>query len=182
MNYIDANNFKNRVKDAIGFRPDINFDFEKFAHYIVGSDRQHICTTYYTALPNDYYRKFSPYIEEAALINKLVHLRNIRVETGFYDVENQVEKGTDINLATDMLVGAYHNSYDIAIIVSADQDYKKVITTIRDMGKIVELALPENAKAGELKKNTDHFIKLTNDELKSFWYPGTGPLKIIPTC
>ena len=149
-------------------RPNGDFDFEKFAQILV-EDRHLITINYYSALPDSSRSNISPFKEEKFLINILIRKRNFRVQIGYYDIEHNVEKGTDVNLAVDMLNGAYHNAYDIAIIVSADQDYKKVIDTIRDMGKIVELALPENAKAGELVKCTDYFKRLTNKELEDCW-------------
>ncbi|MDY5627695.1 MAG: NYN domain-containing protein [Clostridia bacterium] len=50
------------------------------------------------------------------------------------------EKGTDINLAVNMLSKAYQNAYDIAILVSGDTDYIPVIKELHNLGKIVVLA------------------------------------------
>jgi uncharacterized LabA/DUF88 family protein len=52
--------------------------------------------------------------------------------------EAYVEKGTDVQMAVDMLVGAYENKYDIAIMVSSDTDLIPVIRQIRNLGKDVE--------------------------------------------
>ena len=32
------------------------------------------------------------------------------------------EKGSDVNLATNLLVDAFHNKYELAVIVSKDSD------------------------------------------------------------
>ena len=49
------------------------------------------------------------------------------------------EKGIDVKLATDLLVGAFDNKYDTAIIVSSDTDLIPVIDIIRKkLGKKVE--------------------------------------------
>lgn len=50
------------------------------------------------------------------------------------------EKGTDINIATQMLTKAFHNSYDCAILVSGDSDYVPVIDVLRTIGKITVIA------------------------------------------
>lgn len=173
--FIDANNFKNRVYEALNCRIDLDFDFEKLVEHLVGNDRVLTCACYYSALPIQAAQDRSPFRQEKRLMHELKLKRKFRVEEGFYDISTQTEKGTDINISTDMLMGAFHNAYDVAILISADQDYKKVVNSIRSMGKIVELALPERARAGELIKNTDHFIRLMDDELKSFWKPNTGP-------
>jgi uncharacterized LabA/DUF88 family protein len=146
----------------------IDFDFDKLVKLLV-KNKLLMTINYYTALPDSSYCNISPYKEEKSLIGLLVRKRNFRVQVGYYDIQHSVEKGTDVNLSIDMLNGAYHNAYDIAILLSADQDYKKVIDTIKNMGKVVELALPKNAKAGELIKCTDHFIGLSNTELESCW-------------
>ena len=63
----------------------------------------------------------------------------------------KVEKGTDINIAANMLTMAFNNSYDIAILVSSDSDYKTVLTTLRTFGKLSFIATVE----GQLSKLAD---------------------------
>ncbi len=50
------------------------------------------------------------------------------------------EKETDINLATHMVAKGFQNSYDIAILVSGDTDYIKVVETLHNIGKTVVVA------------------------------------------
>lgn len=50
------------------------------------------------------------------------------------------EKETDINLATHMVAKAFQNAYDIAILISGDTDYIKVVETLHNIGKIVVIA------------------------------------------
>lgn len=50
------------------------------------------------------------------------------------------EKETDINLATHMLSKAFQNAYDIAILVTGDTDYIKVVETLHNIGKTVVIA------------------------------------------
>lgn len=50
------------------------------------------------------------------------------------------EKETDINLATHMLAKGFQNAYDIAILVSGDTDYIKVVETLHNIGKTVVIA------------------------------------------
>lgn len=50
------------------------------------------------------------------------------------------EKETDINLATHMLSKGFQNAYDIAILVTGDTDYIKVVETLHGIGKIVVIA------------------------------------------
>ncbi len=48
------------------------------------------------------------------------------------------EKGVDVKIAVDLLVGAYENMYDEAILVSSDTDLVPVIKKVRHLGKKVE--------------------------------------------
>lgn len=50
------------------------------------------------------------------------------------------EKETDINLATHMLSKGFQNAYDVAILVSGDTDYIKVVETLHNIGKVVVIA------------------------------------------
>lgn len=50
------------------------------------------------------------------------------------------EKETDINLATHMIAKGFQNAYDIAILVSGDTDYIKVVETLHNIGKTVIIA------------------------------------------
>lgn len=166
--FLDSNNFKNRVFEAIQKRPDSSFDFEAFSNLLV-SGRDLISFNYYSALPDSVNCHISPYKQEKSLMNFLVRKKYFRVSCGYYDMTHNVEKGTDINIAVDMLSGAFFNAYDVAILISADQDFKKVVETVKGMGKVVELALPTNARAGELIKTVDHFIRLSDALLLSFF-------------
>jgi len=45
-----------------------------------------------------------------------------RVGGGYAQVIKTEEKGSDVNLATQLLVDAYHDDYEIAVVVSNDSD------------------------------------------------------------
>ena len=77
------------------------------------------------------------------------------------------EKGTDINLATHLLVKAYNNSYDIAIVVSGDTDYIPVYKTLKFLGKSVIVVGIHGQKLDPFKQWTDQQITLNSSFLKS---------------
>ncbi len=52
----------------------------------------------------------------------------------------QVEKGVDIALATDLISFATDDQYDTAILVSGDYDYFRAIEEVQRRGKRVEIA------------------------------------------
>jgi uncharacterized LabA/DUF88 family protein len=81
-----------------------------------------------------------------------------------YEVLRQ--KGVDVRLAVDMIRFAQNNIYDVAIVVSTDGDLADAVRLIKDMGKQVELAVPEGAKADELRRACDNEIVIDKDFLE----------------
>ena len=78
----------------------------------------------------------------------------------------KADKGTDVNIAVEMLKHAYNNGYDVAILVSCDADFASVVRMVKDMGKIVELVLFDVTKstAKELSENVDNIVTISNEE------------------
>ena len=77
-------------------------------------------------------------------------------------------KGDDVQLANDMLVGAYENLYDIAILVSGDEDFKPVVRTIRRLRKKVENIFFRGGSSSRLRKtcSSSKNIRFILEELK----------------
>lgn len=96
-----------------------------------------------------YYNKYYNWLDE---LRKTPYLeiiegrQEIRTYDGIdLDINNPKtyfteEKETDINLATHMVAKAFQNAYDIAILVSGDTDYIKVVETLHNIGKTVVIA------------------------------------------
>lgn len=79
------------------------------------------------------------------------------------------EKGVDVKIATDLLVGAYENLYDEAIVLSSDTDLIPAMQKIKQLGKKIEyigfghqpsLALQTFATLSRLliKEELEHFV------------------------
>jgi uncharacterized LabA/DUF88 family protein len=62
----------------------------------------------------------------------LCDVRKTKNKDGSFSYE---VKGDDVYLAHDLLLGAFDNIYDIAIIVSGDADFIPVINTLRNRFK-----------------------------------------------
>ena len=80
------------------------------------------------------------------------------------------EKGTDVQLATDMITHSYKNNYDVAILVAGDNDFAGAVQAVKDNGKHVEVAL--FGKAGtsqELRSVADMIIDVNPRFLKDCW-------------
>ncbi len=77
-----------------------------------------------------------------------------------------VDKGTDVNLAVDMLAYANKNNYDVAILLSRDADFVKAVQEVKELGKDVELAIFKNTKdrARALWDSVDNWIILDSKD------------------
>jgi len=72
------------------------------------------------------------------------------------------EKKTDVNIATEIMVDAFQNSFDTAILVSADADLTAPIVAIRRLfpQKAILVAFPPKRDSYELRTvaSTHYFI------------------------
>lgn len=78
-------------------------------------------------------------------------------------ITTKVDKGTDVNLAVEMILHAFNHSYDVAILISRDADFVRVVQIVKDTGANVELVLFDGAKdkARELSENVDRRVIIT---------------------
>lgn len=69
------------------------------------------------------------------------------------------EKGTDVNIAVQMLLDAFRDEFDTALLVSADGDLAGPITAIRSVWprKRVVVAFPPKRVSAKLKKKASAF-------------------------
>jgi uncharacterized LabA/DUF88 family protein len=80
------------------------------------------------------------------------------------------EKGTDVQLATDMITHSYKNNYDVAILVAGDNDFAGAVQAVKDNGKHVEVALfGRQGTSQELRSSADMVIDVNARFLKDCW-------------
>jgi uncharacterized LabA/DUF88 family protein len=76
--------------------------------------------------------------QQVNLFNNLQSKRQRFVVQRGYIMENRGvyhEKGVDVKIAVDLLVGAYEDHYDTAILLSSDTDLIPAIRQVRALGK-----------------------------------------------
>ena len=128
-------------------------DFRKLIDAVI-EKRDLIRTIYYCSVPekpkesqvkfNDYLRKLGIQIIEKRLRERVNPTNGIQTTT---------EKGVDIALATDLLAYAWENVYDVAVLVSGDEDYSGAVQKVMTKGKNVELVSFRGSTSKELSKN-----------------------------
>ena len=69
------------------------------------------------------------------------------------------EKMTDVNIATQMIVDAYEDKFDTAILISGDSDFSTPVQEIlsRFPNKKIIIAFPPGRSSGQLKKSQADF-------------------------
>ncbi|MBU3923509.1 MAG: NYN domain-containing protein [Nanoarchaeota archaeon] len=135
--FIDGSNLYNSLKTngvKIKFQDLINCLEKK---------REIVGIFYYTALLDknfdyDKYEKHNRFLSKLREIpNFNVVLCNLRK---IVHSDNSVEymiKGDDVCLATDLVKGSFRNSFDVAIIVSGDEDFIPAIKVVQENNKRV---------------------------------------------
>lgn len=140
--YIDGSNFYHYLKDKeISFLKGIKFDFKAFVDFLV-QDRGCISKRYYTGI----FRNIDNSSKSIELVRGQQKFLSKLVADGFtikrgriiYDRGGFREKGTDVKIATDLIVGAVDGLYDTAIIVSSDTDLIPAIQYVRYRKKRIE--------------------------------------------
>jgi uncharacterized LabA/DUF88 family protein len=83
------------------------------------------------------------------------------------------EKMTDVNIATQMLLDAFNNRFDKALLISADADLVPPIRAIREKypEKGITVAFPPNRYSGDLRKATSGFIYISHSDLSQSRFP-----------
>ena len=104
------------------------------------------------------------------------HLWNLGFHPEVFPKEKQSDKakGVDITLTKDMLTHAFHNNYDVAVVVAGDADFVPLINEVKRMGKTVCVAFMETTLglSPKLVQAADFFIPLDKQLLdRSFVWP-----------
>ena len=157
MLFIDGSNVYYDYRKSANSKLNI----EKYIDY-VKRQYEHIdfIRTYYFTSETDTNQGFLQQINQLPycqvitghLQKKMVHINethNLRcccgeIATG--RIVTHVDKGTDVNIAVEMLKHAYLDTYDTAILSSRDGDFSSVVKIIKNLGKTVELVLLEDFK------------------------------------
>lgn len=88
-----------------------------------------------------------------------------------YKVPN--EKKTDVNIATEMLLDAFNNKFEKALLISADSDLVPTIEAIRDKypDKGIVIAFPPNRYSVELKNAANASLYINRAKLAQSRFP-----------
>lgn len=88
-----------------------------------------------------------------------------------YDVPH--EKMTDVNIATQMLIDAFNNKFEKALLVSADSDLVPLIEAVREKypEKSVVVAFPPERYSADLEKVANACLHINRAKLAQSRFP-----------
>lgn len=160
--FIDGSNLYHSLKALEG----IKIDFEKLVKEL-SKDRILTNAFYYIAplditVNEEKYWKHQKFLSELEKIPGfkvvLCTLRKYQKDDGTFGFE---VKGDDVFLANDLFVGAYENLYDVAILVSGDEDFIPIVNTLKRLKKKTENAFFMATSSKKLRKLCDKAINLS---------------------
>ena len=170
MIFIDGSNLYHSLKHYYG-RTDL--DIGKFCRNLLRR-RQLIRIYYYNAKVG---RKEEPerYKHQQAFFASVSTIPYAELRLGNLVYNNwpnvpPYDKGTDVQLATDMLTHSFQGNYDVAILVAGDNDFAGAIQAIKNNGKHVEVALfGTKGNSRQLRQVADRIITINERTLEGCW-------------
>lgn len=91
-------------------------------------------------------------------------------------VRDPKEKGTDVGIATHLLIDGFQSDYDIAIVVSNDTDLCEPIASVRTVLKreiivVAPCSLPERYPNSDLAKAASSQVSISSSDLATSQFP-----------
>ena len=92
------------------------------------------------------------------------------------EITTQVDKGSDVNMAVEMLRHGFNGTYDTAVLVSRDADFAGVVKILKNLGKNVELVVLDTSKnyAQELTDCVDNVVVLDAEDCARCTLPSSA--------
>ena len=138
--YIDGFNLYFGLLEA-GFVNCKWLNLNKLAHNLLQPNQEIIEIKYFTSRVSNNpgkQKRQSTYIEALESVGIKIYFGNYQSDTTKCKLCGNIwptyhEKMTDVNIATQMLIDAYHDSYDMAMLISGDSDLVPPIRAIHEL-------------------------------------------------
>lgn len=137
----DGSNFYHRLKESpLGLKNLLEFNFADFVDKLVG-ERNLVQTVYYVGAIRTEKRNsksFELFRQQIKLFGCLTR-QKIKISRGYIlRSDGYHEKGVDVQIAVDLLIGAYENLWDTTILLSSDTDLLPALRKVHELGKNIE--------------------------------------------
>lgn len=161
--YIDGGNTYRKLKEMGIPKKDRRFDYSAFVNHLIG-DRDLISKRYYVGIVknHDNSKKSEDMVKSQQKFLSGLENEGFVIKRGriMYDGNRIREKGVDVKLSVDLVIGAVDNLYDTAIIVSSDTDLIPAIQYVRNgKNKNVEyIGFASNPSLGLIKESKPRLL------------------------
>jgi len=91
------------------------------------------------------------------------------------DVWATEEKGSDVNLAVQLVNDAWADTFDLAVVVSNDSDLKPALQLVKQRGKRIGVLVRGDARVISLRKASHFQVTLTEQHLRNAFLPHSIP-------
>ena len=99
-------------------------------------------------------------IHKGKFLSKTIHRPLVGNEGQYAHVRDTEEKGSDVNLASHLLMDAFCDTYDIALVLSQDSDLLEPIRMVsQELNKMVIIGWMDNTLPGKRHKQVSSFVR-----------------------
>lgn len=156
--YIDGSNTYKRLKSLGIPEKSFRFDFSAFVKNLVG-ERTLVSKRYYVGIVRnvDKSEKAERMVKSQQKFLDGLRTDGFEVKPGRIMYDGRIrEKGVDVKLSVDLVIGAVDNIYDTAIVISSDTDLIPAIKYVRNAkSKTVEyVGFGKNPSLGMIKESS----------------------------
>jgi uncharacterized LabA/DUF88 family protein len=108
-------------------------------------------------------KKYMPRVNYDGSAGPLLHV---------WDTE---EKGSDVNLAVELVNDAWQNLYDCAIVISNDSDLERAVKIAKKKGHTIGVLVRGDAVVNSLRRTASFYKPLCENDLRKALLPQTIP-------
>lgn len=167
--YIDGGNFYRRLKET-GLIPGSPFDYGKLVEYLANG-RRLVSKRYYVGIVRntDGTEKSEKMVQDQQKFLAALEKGGFAIKRGRIVYDHDIrEKGVDVKLATDLVIGSVDDLYDTAIIASSDTDLIPAIQYVKFKKKRIEYVGFSNKPSFGMMKYADSNVLLRPQDLQGF--------------
>lgn len=167
---IDGSNFYHKLKE-INFPYTSTFDFASFTSSITRNTNlkaKYYCVGKIKAKQNDQKARIMM-AKQQSFVTRLIK-ENFYIQFGYLlkSGNKYHEKGVDVQIATNLLKGAFKNQYSTAFLVSSDSDLLPAILEVQLIGKTIVYVGFRHKPSFALLRQCKKSLLLTKKDLLKF--------------
>lgn len=167
--YIDGGNFYRRIRQNGLIPKGTQFDYDRFAKFL-GKDQKITYRGYYIGIVRNHDKtlKSQKLVQSQQKLLIGLEKEGFCIKKGRVVYDNKIrEKGVDVQMAIDLVIGAVENLYDKAVIVSSDTDLIPALRYVKSKGKIVEYVGFSDYPSFGMIKEANLRLLLQRDQIES---------------